>query len=239
MPNEFVYQHDGYCTICEAPRRFQAEYDWYRDWLKCEYCGSVPRERALAFILESAEPEWRQKRIHECSPEPRGISLKMKQNCARYIPTQFYPDRTPGEIIGPFRNENLEMTSFKSESFDLVISLDVMEHVNDPKKAIIDIFRTLTPGGSYIFTVPTDKGRVETKRIARYLDSGGVEHYETPEYHGSPISSEGALVTFRYGYDFASEIAEWAPFDVHVHRFCRPSLGIIGEYTEVYECKKP
>jgi SAM-dependent methyltransferase len=235
---DLVYDHEGYCVICDTRVRFRAQYDWYRDWLVCSNCSSVPRERALTFILERSEPDWRSKRIHESSPVFRAISLKIKQQCSAYVPTQYFVDRPLGEIFGDFQNENLECTTFEDESFDIVLTLDVMEHVNDPQKVIEDVYRTLKPGGRYIFTVPTDKGRIETKRVARYMDGGGVEHYETPEYHGNPVSSEGALVTFRYGYNFANEITGWAPFDVHLHRFCRPHLGIIGEYTEVYECIK-
>ena len=186
--NEFVYERDGYCIICSAPRRFYAKYDWYRDWLFCSDCGSVPRERALALVLERVEPNWRDKSIHESSPEPRGISLKLQENCPRYIATQYFPGYELGASVNSVRNENIEISTFDDRSFDLVITLDVMEHVNNPDKVIADVFRTLAPGGRYIFTVPTDKGRIETKRVALYLDDGNVEHYEAPEYHGNPVN---------------------------------------------------
>lgn len=43
--------------------------------------------------------------------------------------------------------------SFKSESFDLIICSDVLEHLDD-KKAISEISRVLRPGGLLLFSVP-------------------------------------------------------------------------------------
>jgi SAM-dependent methyltransferase len=235
---ETVYSISGHCPICAETRWFRAQYHWYRDHLFCEGCGSVPRERALALVLNQAVPDWRFKRIHECSPVPRGISLQMSRECRSYIGTQFFPGQALGEIYDGYRNENLERTTFADGAFDIVLSLDVMEHVNEPGDCIKDIYRTLAPGGLHIFTAPTYKERVDSERVARFLPDGSEEFYEPPEYHGNPVNAKGALVTFRYGYEFAVDIARYAPFDVQVRRFCDHTHGIIGEFTEVYECYK-
>jgi SAM-dependent methyltransferase len=235
---EPVYDRVGFCPICEAPRRFQAEFGWYRDHLFCDGCGSVPRELALAVVLKDRLPRWRDLQIHESSPEPRGISLQLSQQCSGYIATQFMPGMPPGTVVNGFRNENLECSTFADQVFDVVVSLDVMEHVNEPGACVMDIYRTLRPGGRYIFTAPTYKERVDSVRVARFLADGSEEHYEPPEYHGNPVNAKGALVTFRYGYEFAVDITKFAPFDVTVHRFCDHQQGIIGEFTEVYDCRR-
>lgn len=236
--SELVYDEIGYCPICEESQRFQAESYWYRDALFCSGCGSVPRERALALVMQRVRPDWRNRRIHECSPINRGISLKMSNECTNYIATQFIPNKPLGAIVDGFRNENLECTTFGDRAFDLILSLDVMEHVNDPESCFIDMHGTLDVGGFCIFTAPTEKDKVHSERVARYLADGSEEHYAPPEYHGNPVNDKGALVTFRYGYEFANEIAKFAPFDVTVHRYSSKLYGIFGEYTEVYECRK-
>jgi SAM-dependent methyltransferase len=48
---------------------------------------------------------------------------------------------TPGEKIGLYDN-----------SFDYVISFDVLEHVQEPKKVISEVFRLLKPNGKFYFT---------------------------------------------------------------------------------------
>ena len=50
---------------------------------------------------------------------------------------------------------NLESLKFEDNSFDQIISTDVIEHVNDPEKALLELNRILKPGGRFIMTVPT------------------------------------------------------------------------------------
>jgi SAM-dependent methyltransferase len=233
-----VYAREGFCPICQRPARFSARYDWYRDHLFCAGCGSIPRERALALVLEERFPDWRRLRIHESSPEPRGISKKLAAHCRGYIATQYFPDLPPGAPRNGFRNENLEAQSFADGSFDLVVTLDVMEHVNEPEACFREIWRTLKPGGGYLFTAPTYKDQLTSERAARFMPDGSVEHCREPEYHGNPINPLGSLVTFRYGYDLPELIRGWAPFDTRVHRFHDHRHGVIGEFTEVYLCMR-
>lgn len=229
-----VYRHGGYCPICETEVEFTARTKWYRESLVCSRCQSVPRERALALVLSQRFPKWRRLAIHESSPANRGISPKLKRECRAYTATQFFPGEPAGTIIRGFRNENLEAQSFPDSSFDLVVTLDVMEHVNHPDVVMREVARTLKSGGAYLFTVPTYKAALKSERQALYHADGRIEHFAKPEYHGNPISEAGSLVTFRYGYDLPELIAEWAGMDVEVSRFHDRRHGILGEHTEVY-----
>jgi SAM-dependent methyltransferase len=233
-----VYASEGFCPVCQTAARFSARHAWHRDHLLCDNCGSIPRERALALVLEERFPNWRKLRIHESSPEPRGTSRKLAQECSGYVASQYFADLAPGAMRNGFRNENLERQSFADRAFDLVVTLDVMEHVNDPEACFKEIWRTLRPGGAYIFTTPTYKGSPESERVARFMPDGGVEHYREPEYHGNPVDPRGSLVTFRYGYDLPELIRTWAPFDTRVCRFHDHRHGVIGEFTEVYLCAR-
>ena len=47
----------------------------------------------------------------------------------------------------------LEMP-FRTNSFDIVVSTEVIEHVEDPQKAIKEMFRVLKPGGVLALTTP-------------------------------------------------------------------------------------
>ncbi|HQZ11574.1 MAG TPA: class I SAM-dependent methyltransferase [Devosia sp.] len=233
-----AYSAAGHCPICEAPATFSAKYDWYRDHLLCSGCGSIPRERALALILERQFPNWRDLSIHESSPGTRGISPKLRSECSGYMATQYFPRQPLAKMIDGFRNENLEVQTFAAGSFDLVVTLDVLEHLNEPSDALAEIARTLKPGGAFVFTVPTYKDRITSERRSRYLGDGTVEHLAEPEYHGNPISDAGSLVTFHYGYDLAELITVWSDMDVEVTRFHDRQHGIIGELTEVYVARK-
>lgn len=233
-----AYETSGYCPICSSPATFTAVYDWFRDHLKCSGCGSVPRERALALVLSRSFPSWRQAQMHESSPGDRGISPKLGRECQGYLPTQFFPGEVLGSIVNGVRNENLERQTFPDHTFTLVITLDVMEHVGEPDKVMREVARTLVSGGSYVFTVPTYKGKVESERRARYLSDGTAEYFAEPEFHGNPVSDQGALVTFHYGYDLPELIHQWSGLDVEVVRFHDHRHGLIGDMTEVYICTK-
>jgi SAM-dependent methyltransferase len=213
---------------------FRSGSAWFRDFLACANCGSVPRERALALILNEIRPDWRQMSIHESSPSPRGISAKVAKEAAQYVGTQYMPDQPFGEKIGTYRNEDLQAQTFADGTFDIVLTLDVMEHVYEPAAAFTEIYRTLKPGGVYICTFPVRKGQVAAwERRFEELPDGTRRHFKPPEIHGNPVSKEGSIVTVDWGYDLHQQIAEWAPFDVRVCRFADQSHGIMGEYTEV------
>lgn len=235
----FVYDRAGFCPICAGEVRFRARETWYRDHLFCSGCGSIPRERGLALVLERRFPDWRTLAIHESSPADRGISRKLSQEAKGYVASQFFPGEPLGATVRGFRNENLEALTFADATFDLAVTLDVMEHVNQPDQVLREIRRTLRPGGAYLFTVPTYKGKVASERRAHYRPDGGVDHLAEPEYHGNPVSDAGSLVTFHYGYDFAELITAWSGLDVEVVRFHDPRHGVIGDFTEVYVATRP
>jgi len=43
---------------------------------------------------------------------------------------------------------------FADETFDLVVAMDIMEHLDDDRQALKECFRVLQPGGKAILTVP-------------------------------------------------------------------------------------
>lgn len=238
---DLMLEIEGYCPICEAPTTFRARDHWYRGSLTCPTCpnGSVPRERALALVLNRYFPDWRELAIHESSPAKRGISAKMAAEAAHLVQTHYYPDLELGSEAREYRNEDLQRLTFGDNTFDLFVSLDVMEHIPDPEAAVREIHRTLKPGGHLLSAWPVRRQQVEGMvRRASFNTDGSITHYMEPEYHGNPISGDGALVTVDYGYEIHKTLTHWAPFDVQVMRFADRTHGILGEYTEIFLAKK-
>jgi SAM-dependent methyltransferase len=188
--------------------------------------------------LRKEAPDWRRLSIHESSPAARGVSLKLKAECAGYVPTQFFTDVQPGTLYRGMRCETLESQTFADATFDLVITQDVLEHVFYPDRVHQEIWRTLKPGGLHIFTTPIYKGLLNSERRAGHDENGAIVHLFPLEYHGNPIDDAGSLVTFHYGYDISEMIAAAAPFDVEIRRFNDRTSGIVGEFTEVIICRK-
>ncbi len=232
-------KNEGYCYCCEQHVTFSSTDDWLRDHYKCSSCGSIPRERALAYCIEMFLPGWRDSRIHESSPGPRGASEKLRKQARSYIGTQYFLDVAPGEMRDGIRCEDLESLTFDDETFDLHVSQEVMEHVFDPARAFREIARTLRPGGLHIFTVPLVYKSKPSEVCARRRGDGTVEHLITPEYHGNPISDEGSLVTMRWGYDICDFIHESSKLFTKMVIIDALEWGIRGEYIEVLVSQKP
>jgi len=127
--------------------------------------------------------------------------------------------------------------TFEAEAFDLVITCDVFEHLPDAAPAVREIIRTLKPGGAHIFTVPWFRSK---KTLIRAVCKDGlVRHLEKPDYHGNPIDESGSLVFTEWGMEFPFLLNEWGRLPVVIHDIKDRSLGIDGEFGEVFVQQKP
>jgi len=231
----------GYCPLCEAATEFVAYDTWYRDYLTCGTCaaGSLPRDRAMMHMLQQFMPNWREAEIHESSAAiGSALSTKLATESKLYFPTQYHPAIYAGAWVDGAQNENLEEQTFSDGSFDVVIALDVLEHVNEPSKVMREVYRTLRPGGLFLFTTPWEKDIATSVRRAEYLPNGNVRHILEPDYHFNPVSEQGSLVVFNFGRDLASSVAQWAPFNTYAAEIIAPHYGIMGTFTDVFVCRK-
>ena len=231
---------EAICPVCDEAQTFTAPDDYWscREDLRapgCKWNGCIPRHRALADALFSLYPRASvpQMDIHESSPGPVGISLWLRKTCPNYVMSGYFPDQPFGTIFKGLRNEDLEHQTFAEGTFDLVLHLDVMEHLFDPFQALREIHRSLKPGGRCLFTAPTYSERVVTEQVA-FREPSGIRIVGKPEYHGNPQDLKGSLVTWRYGYDLPHLIAKQTSFDVELRRWYAPRRAIMGTMTEVY-----
>jgi SAM-dependent methyltransferase len=238
-PNH-LFSHVGRCPICEHLTTFVSENTWFRDYLLCSGCLSVPRERAVMRLISEIKPGWRNFFIHESSPANRGASAKLKNNCVNYIASQYNPNLRLG-IVDPknlYRNEDLGHQSFPDESFDLVVTQDVFEHLPDPGAAIKEIARTLKPGGVHIASVPLVRKWEPSFARARLLLDGQIEHLSPAEYHGNPVDDKGSLVMTDWGYDIASFFQGHSDMDTVIYNINDIDNGIRAEYIEIVVSRK-
>lgn len=247
QPAQQVNTIQSRCSICERTLVFESNDDTWscRDQLVSQDCPlghCVVRERALAEVLFSLFDRNEVKRlaIHEPAPSGRGVSRWLIANADNYLRSGYFPDKPWGITINGLQNENLEALTFPDALFDLVIHLDVLEHLFDPFRALMEIYRTLKPGGYCLFSVPTEHNRFYSEQVAKISDDGSLVVTGEPEYHGNPQHADkGALVTWRYGYDLPWLIARATPFDVEVRRWQSKTRAVMGYMTEIYILRKP
>ncbi len=80
--------------------------------------------------------------------------------------------------------------------FDVVLSVDVFEHVPDLDAALRDTARILRPGGRLIASVPFLFGREQAELLA-VAEGGVVRHLAPPQYHGNPADPDAGALVFR------------------------------------------
>jgi SAM-dependent methyltransferase len=182
-------------------------------------------------VLGDESPDWRTKRIHECSPEGPA-SRKLHRECPRYVESQLFSGVPLGTAVDGVRCEDLERQTFSDGSFDIVVTQDVFEHVFDPAAAFSEIARTLAPGGAHIFTVPWYYWKPTLRRA--HLEAGAVVHDEPPEYHGNPVDPNGSLVVTEWGWDLCNFIDSVSPVRTKVVKIYDPAQGIVGDFLEVF-----
>ncbi len=238
LKNTFYFAQEGYCTCCDHEVFFVSEKAWLRDHFLCMNCRCIPRERAVMQVIENYYPHWRTLKIHESSPGVGGASLKLKNQAPQYVSSHFFPDRPKGSKVYHFQNEDLEAQTFPDESFDLVITQDVFEHLYHPEKAFAEIARTLKPGGAHIFTVPIINRHKKTEVWATMHPDGSPNFLHTPEWHGNPIAQEGSPVTMHYGFDIVDRIRDSSGMETTIEYPFNLHYGIAGEYIEVLVSKK-
>lgn len=234
----FFFKQKGYCPCCKQETLFIARNSWLRDHFKCEHCQCIPRERALMLTIDKEYPNWESFHIHESSPSNRGHSFRLKKHSKKYLETQYFPDTPLGTTVNGVQNEDLEQQTFKDNSFDLVITSDVMEHVYDPKRAFQEIHRTLKPGGAHIFSVPLINRFEKTVRWAEKGDDGEPIFLFQPEWHGNPVNKKGSPVTMHWGYDIINFIRECTGADCKIVYHDDLHHGIRAEFREIIVAKK-
>jgi hypothetical protein len=227
--------HRGQCPICERRTLFVRSSEWLRDHYYCARCLSLPRFRAVIRVLGERFPSWRGAALHESSPAG-AASAKLARECPGYVATQFFAGVAPGSTRDGVRCEDLERQTFADESFDLVVTQDVLEHVLDPARAFAEIARTLRPGGAHVFTVPWYYWKPTLVRARR--EDGVVVLACPAEYHGNPIDPGGSLVVTEWGSDLLHFVERCSGMRTTVEHIFDPRQGIDGEFRDVFVSRK-
>jgi len=240
MPDKdgYVLRVEGFCPVCEQASTFASKDEWLRDHYLCLNCNAQPRERALFSVLTELRPNWRDLAIHESSP-CTAASRRLAE-APGYVASQYDPTMPwgSGPPEGGWTSQDLEAQTFADESFDLVVTQDVLEHVFAPDRALAEIARTLKPGGLHICTVPImNKERPSVRRAGRRPD-GTVQHLLEPVFHGNPMDPNGSLVTIDWGYDIAAYWDRASGLSTTIWTIDDASRGIQAEYIEVLVSRK-
>lgn len=117
-----------------------------------------------------------------------GIDIKQEETEAC---TLFF--RQAGLSNAGFQQHDL--TAFRQpDTYDLILSVDVMEHIEDDRKVFANFFRSLRPGGMLLISTPSDKGGSD---VHHHDDTSFIEEHVRDGYAAEEIEGKLSEAGFR------------------------------------------
>ncbi len=106
------------------------------------------------------------------------------------------------------KHQDLTRLSFDDSQFKHVLSFDCLEHIPEYRSAFAEMYRVLEPGGCLMFSVPYDLNSAHNLTRVTIGENGQISHHVEPEYHGDPVSSQGILSFYTFGWEVLDDLLE-------------------------------
>jgi SAM-dependent methyltransferase len=191
------------CPCCGRSFREFLPGPQNRPNVACPACGAYDRHRLLWLYLTRERPELvtgEPRRLLHFAPEPVLRKLLDASPELQYV---------SADIDSPHADHAVDIQAlpFEDESFDAVLCLHVLEHVEDDRRAMRELRRILRPGGWAIAMVPVQAGLATTREDPTA---------DTPEKR---LAAHGQADHLRlYGLDFPDRLRD-AGFEVEVEDY--------------------
>ena len=211
-------KYSDICSVCGHQGLFHHRDGSIRESYRCRKCRAslryreqarlilkhYSREESLSLAELAKEGSFRDLRIYE--PGLIGPFRKVLGDLPGYCKSGFWSEVESGSWNNDVQCQNLMRLTYKSDSFDVVLSSDIFEHVRRPFVGFREVDRVLKPGGLHIFSIPLQQ-RLTEDTIARIDTSGAEDVPLLPKhYHGTP-SRERSLVYTDFGADMKEIMA--------------------------------
>lgn len=171
----------------------------------CPICKSLPRHRILVFWMKKNKEILLGRDILHFAQE-KSVRLWMDRNGMKAVTADLYHDAD--------LHIDIQNTGLDAECYDIVICNHVLEHVDDFRQALKEVYRILRPGGSFICSFPMDptvdllyeNALVKTQEDRRHF-YGQIDHKRVFGMHADRLLAEaGFSVEMINGKDCPQEI---------------------------------
>jgi len=166
----------------------------------CPYCRNSLRSRLLAKAIIESEAFNRNTNLKEWVKEKnqkKDFKVAEINSCGNLHP---FLAQLKNLAFSEYPNEDIMHLSYPDNSFDLVLHSEVLEHVQDPEKALNECKRILKKNSICLFTIPLIPGRKTINRVKLDNKSNKLINLKSPSYHGSD-NREDYLVWWEFGDD--------------------------------------
>jgi SAM-dependent methyltransferase len=188
--NNYIYNKVLWPDLINSWELDDAEIEYInrQQGLSCLECGNNLRSMALANAISYAYQFSGTLTQFIKSGLAKKLNILEINNAGGLTPLL---QKSPNHHLIQYPEYDMTNLSLTSDTFDLVIHSDTLEHVPDPVKALSECYRVLRKSGKCIFTVP-----IITNRMSR--TRSGLP----PSYHGqSGVPADDQLVHTEFGAD--------------------------------------
>ena len=250
---EHSFLLDGYCKVCDKPTTFlvdrlcgaqENEKSWIPNWrerLICAHCHLNNRQRsilqAIKTVVKTRTDTGKTVSLYVME-QITPVFIWLSNNIQNVTGSEYLGEHLKsGTIVDGIRHENIETLSFANQSFDIITSNDVLEHVNLPEKAIAEMYRILKPGGEVFISVPFYLNNIQIIQRAT-LVHGVIKHLLPPIYHGNPLSEKGSLVFNDFGWEFLEQLTAAGFQEVSLCYYWSYLYGHLGDLQYYFWARK-
>lgn len=191
----------GHCNLCGWPLFCLPSLAQGR----CLRCLSTQIHRGVGMVIEGLDlgPS---SSVYELSSRGALVGYLRKKFQTVYL-SEFFDAVPPGDFCKGVQCQDVQALLLPDDSFDLVTSTEVFEHVPDDGRGFREIARVLKAGGWFIFTVPLQEEEETLERV-RVETDGSFSFLTNPEYHCDRLRGKGKVLAFRtYGRDICQRLA--------------------------------
>ena len=203
-------REDLTCKNCLASMRGRMLSLVFLNHLNARFCADY---QSLKELSENCVLD-----LHVLNTDKFSVMNPFFANSEKFWLSGYFPDKPNGsKLENNVFNVDLQSIPFEDNTFDVILTSDVMEHVRDSEKAHREIFRVLKPGGIYIFTVPYNPELEQTRILVDTTTDEDV-FLCRPQYHGDPLT--GGILTYRiFGKSLLTELKniEFSVNDMHIN----------------------
>lgn len=232
----------GKCAMCGSKYGFSVSVNAnqatnLREALECNGCSRMRRERIVFELVRELCAKGKNKiYLYETGRNLEFVNeLSGKAIGSEYISSEC----KSGDVVDGVLHEDAHHLSFNDEEFDIAVSRDVFEHINNIKQCIGEMFRILRGGGTAIITIPWNPGTISNHQRAKFDEKNDVVYLDVPAYHWNPVTNKrDSLVFWDYGWEFLELLKEAGFSDAYVLGYRDARKGYMGDLGTVFIARK-
>jgi len=130
---------------------------------------------------------------------PSSVNIDTNEDKLNYL-----KGKLPGLVI---KKMSIEELSYDSNSFDHVLCIEVLEHLNNPEKTISEISRVLKPGGKAVIATP-DYSRKWWLLAERFTPAGEQHIYHFTRKSLEEVCQRYGLTPLEHRYVAGCDLCE-------------------------------